>query len=74
MKRFSRSGVYKVIRTKVVWTNADHYDGKNNLVIKRQTGIRSHTEHDLLLKQMDTVSKYANFFVVMVNLKNIYNI
>ena len=64
----------KLFERKVGRTNVDHSDGKNNLVIKRQTGIRSYTEHDLLHKQLDTVSKYANIFVVMVHLKNIYNV
>ena len=35
---------------------------KNILVIKRRAGARRYTERDLLLKQLDTVSKYAKIF------------
>ena len=37
-------------------------EGKNILVIKRQKGIRSYTEDDLLLKELDTVNKYVKVF------------
>jgi hypothetical protein len=35
---------------------------KNILEIQRRAGVRRYTESDLLLKQLDTVSKYAKIF------------
>jgi hypothetical protein len=35
---------------------------KHILVIKRRAGARSYTEHDLLLKQLNTVGKNVKIF------------
>lgn len=33
------------------------------LVIKRRAGVRSYTEHDSLLQQLESVSKYVKIFL-----------
>jgi hypothetical protein len=47
------------IKSKSRLTNNEN---KNILVIKRAKGRRSYSEHNLLLKQLDTVSKHVTIF------------
>ena len=47
------------IKSKSRLTNNEN---KNILVIKRAKGRRSYSEHNLLLKQLDTVSKHVRIF------------
>jgi hypothetical protein len=52
------------VRTVFVKNNTSLINNKDKyiLVIERRAGAKSHTNHDLLLNQLDTVGKYATIF------------
>jgi FkbM family methyltransferase len=64
MSTFFQPPLLQRVRAVFVKNNASLINNKDKhiLVIKRRAGARSYTEHDLLLKQLDTVGKHVKIF------------
>ena len=64
MSTFSQPPLLQRVRTVFVQNNTSLKTNKdtNVLLIKRRAGARRYAERDLLLKQLDTGSKYAKIF------------
>ena len=64
MSTFFQPPLLQCVRAVFVKNNTSLKNNKDKhiLVIKRRAGARRYTERDLLLKQLDTVSKYVNMF------------
>jgi hypothetical protein len=64
MSTFFQPPLLQLVRAVFVKNNTSLIDNKDKhiLVIKRRAGARSYTEHDLLLKQLNTVGKNVKIF------------